>query len=136
MSMGGYDFGEIAGNVAKLTPREGDILVISGAVADEESANRIAREIDRRYRGKGVALMLVPEGDPVALLHPQNGDILLVRGDLDEETFDRLAEGLRASHPDLTICPVPDGAILEIADAEMMRTLGWVRASDQGASGS
>jgi hypothetical protein len=129
MSLGGYDFGEIAGSVAKLAPRAGDILVVSGAAADEGSALAIGRELARLEAPDRVMLLLVPEGDEVYLLHPQPGDILLVHGDLDEESFASLAEGLRASHPDLTICPIPKGVILNVADPEMMRTLGWVRAS-------
>lgn len=125
-TIGGYDFGQILDNVAKLSPQAGDLLVISGERPDDETVVRIGREL--ASGNVGVRVILTAEGDEVYLLHPEPGDLLLVRGDLDEEAFGRFVADVQEIHPDLHVRRIPDGVLLEIADEAMMRALGWVRA--------
>lgn len=125
---GDYDFGEILDNVAKLSPKEGDIIVISGVGQDDI---QLGRGVSGGFLG--VRVLLTAEGEDVYLLHPQPGDTLLLRSDaLDEETLATFTARLHRHFPDLPVQVVPADTILELADEEMMRRLGWVRAPQPG----
>jgi hypothetical protein len=120
---------ELVAAVMKVTPQDGDLLVIQTPVALDEGIPRAIRDrVKERLGVEKLVVLNLPPPCALEMIHPGDGDVLLCYGLSDGQAVALRTYFKQVVGVDAHVLPLPAHAAIENVPAEMLRAAGWVRA--------